>query len=181
MVAALQAWGAELDAVVLTHAHLDHVEGVPVLRDYRADVPIRLHEADLPLYRAVDQQAAAFGLSAPRLPEPDRRLDVDQVIEVGRAHRLRVRPAPGHAPGHVILIDDDAGVALVGDVVFQGSIGRTDLPGGDLRALMRSIRGEVLTLPDDTRLLPGHGPETTVAHERVGNPFLVPHYLGQFA
>jgi glyoxylase-like metal-dependent hydrolase (beta-lactamase superfamily II) len=69
----------------------------------------------------------------------------------------------------------------VGDVVFQGSIGRTDLPGGDLRALMRSIRGEVLTLPDDTRLLPGHGPETTVAHERVGNPFLVPHYLGQFA
>jgi hydroxyacylglutathione hydrolase len=181
MVEALEGWGAELDAIVLTHAHLDHVEGVPSLRAFRADVPLHLHPADLPLYRAVGQQAAAFGLPAPTLPEPDRALAEDQVIEVGGAHRFRVRLTPGHAPGHVVLIDDEAGLTLVGDVVFQGSIGRTDLPGGDFGALMKSIRTEILTLPDAMRLLPGHGPETTVGHERRGNPFLVPHYLGQFA
>jgi hydroxyacylglutathione hydrolase len=79
----------------------------------------------------------------------------------------------------VILYAAEGGVAFVGDVIFAGSIGRTDLPGGDFRQLMRSIREQVLTLPPGTRLLSGHGPETTVAHERVGNPFLVPHYGGE--
>lgn len=181
MVEALEAWAATLDAILLTHAHLDHVEGIPALRKYRADVPVHLHELDLGLYRGADKQAAAFGLPIPVLPEPDARLVEDQVVEVGRTHRLRVRFTPGHAPGHVILIEDEAGLALAGDVVFQGSIGRTDLPGGDLRTLMHSIRSEILALPDETRLLTGHGPETTVGHERVGNPFLVPQYLGQFA
>lgn len=181
MVEALEEWGAQLDAIVLTHAHLDHVEGIPVLREYRADAPLYLHPADLPLYRAVGQQAAMFGMSVPPLPEPDHELAAGQVVEVGRTHRFRVRFTPGHAPGHVILVDEDAGLALVGDVIFQGSIGRTDLPGGDLRTLMTSIREQVLTLQDEMRLLPGHGPETTVGHERVGNPFLVPQYLGHFA
>ena len=89
---------------------------------------------------------------------------------------LDVRDVPGHAPGHVILCDAAAGVAFVGDVVFQGSIGRTDLPGGNHRQLLQAIRDAVLTLPDETVLYPGHGPPTTVAQERVGNPFLAPMY-----
>ena len=92
-----------------------------------------------------------------------------------------MRHAPGHAPGHVILYAPEAGAAFVGDVIFQGSIGRSDLPGGDFRTLMRSIHEQVLTLPDDTRLLSGHGPETTVSRERRTNPFLIPHYGGELA
>jgi glyoxylase-like metal-dependent hydrolase (beta-lactamase superfamily II) len=95
--------------------------------------------------------------------------------------RFEVRHVPGHAPGHVILYVPAAGVAFVGDVVFQGSIGRSDLPGGDFQQLMRSIREQVLTLPDETALYPGHGPSTTVGHERISNPFLVPNLRGGFA
>jgi hydroxyacylglutathione hydrolase len=181
MVARLEEWGAELEAILLTHAHLDHVEGIPRIRAYAPDVPIHLHEDDLPLYYGVPQQAAAFGLSVGSLPDPDARLEAGQEIRVGESVRFEVRFTPGHSPGHVILVSEGDGLALVGDVIFRGSIGRTDLPGGDLKTLMTSIRQQVLTLPDDTRLLSGHGPETTVELERVGNPFLVPSYLGHFA
>jgi len=92
-----------------------------------------------------------------------------------------VRHAPGHSPGHVILVGEDAGLALVGDVIFQAAIGRTDLPGGDFYTLMRTIREQVMTLPDETVLYPGHGSSTTVGFERVGNPFLVPHFRGEMA
>lgn len=87
--------------------------------------------------------------------------------------------APGHAPGHVIFVSTSEPVAIAGDVVFAGSIGRTDLPFGDYRVLMESIRTQVLTLPDETVLYPGHGPETTVGHERITNPFLIPVYGGE--
>ncbi|MCG6956489.1 MAG: MBL fold metallo-hydrolase, partial [Gemmatimonadetes bacterium] len=92
---------------------------------------------------------------------------------------LEVRHAPGHAPGHVIFVSEEASFALVGDVVFQGAIGRTDLPGGDFHTLMRSIRSQVLTLPDEMVLHPGHGPATTVGDERADNPFLIPHFGGE--
>jgi glyoxylase-like metal-dependent hydrolase (beta-lactamase superfamily II) len=109
------------------------------------------------------------------LPPVDHALEHGGTVRVGDC-TLAVRHAPGHAPGHVILVGD--GVALVGDVIFMGSIGRTDLPGGDLQTLMKSIREEVLTLPDATTLYNGHGPATTVGHERVSNPFITGVYGG---
>ncbi len=178
-VAWLRETGDRLDAIVLTHAHLDHVEGVPAVRRAFPDVPILLHPADLALYRAVPQQGAAFGVDVEELPEPTDVLEAGATLRCG-ALAFRVREAPGHAPGHVVLVEEDRGYALTGDVIFLGSIGRTDLPGGDFHTLMASIREQILTLPDDMRLLPGHGPETTVGHERRHNPFLVPQYRGRF-
>jgi glyoxylase-like metal-dependent hydrolase (beta-lactamase superfamily II) len=180
MIEALRESGEELEAVYLTHAHIDHVEGIPYLRAY-SDAPIYLHPADLELYDRVESQAAWFGLTlAGPLPKPDRELLPGMRILVGQ-HELEVRFTPGHAPGHVIFYSVELGVALVGDVIFAGSIGRTDLPGGDFRQLMDSIHSEILTLPDRTRLLSGHGPETTVRQERMGNPFLISQAPGGFA
>jgi hydroxyacylglutathione hydrolase len=179
MVASLRRENARLNAILLTHAHLDHVEGVPEIRSH-ADAPIYLHKADVPLYEHVQEQALAFGVAVPDLPMPTWDLDQGEVYTFGEVE-LDVRHAPGHSPGHVILVSHRHGVAFVGDVVFNGSIGRTDLPGGDFKTLITSIREQVLSLPDDTRLLPGHGPETTVAVERAENPFLVPAEEGGFA
>jgi hydroxyacylglutathione hydrolase len=172
--------GIQVEAVYLTHAHLDHVEGLPLLLE-ELDVPVHLHPADLPLYQRAAQQAEAFGMKLPgELPRIDRELVPGTSVPVGDC-ALEVRFAPGHAPGHVILYSAENGFALVGDVVFHGSIGRTDLPGGDMQRLLASIRDEILTLPDETRLYPGHGPETTVGRERVGNPFLVAQAPGERA
>lgn len=181
MAETVLAEGLELGAVLLTHAHLDHIEGVHLIRAAVPDVPIRLHEADRRLYDALPQQAAAFGLPMPApQPEPTDSLEHGQRLTFGSC-ALDVRFAPGHAPGHVIFVSEEEGLALVGDVVFQGAIGRTDLPGGDFYTLMRSIREQVLTLPDGLVLLPGHGPATTVGDERNGNPFLVPQFGGRLA
>jgi glyoxylase-like metal-dependent hydrolase (beta-lactamase superfamily II) len=172
--------GLSLEAVWLTHAHLDHIEGVHEVRAFSPEIPIWLHPDDLGLYHGVQRQAAMFGLRAEPQPEPTDEIIPGSDMSVG-ACRFEVRFTPGHAPGHVVFVSPEHGVALVGDVVFQGSIGRTDLPGGDFHTLMKSIREEILTLPDDTILYPGHGPETTVGMERRGNPFLVPHYGGELA
>ena len=165
--------GLDLKACLLTHAHIDHVDGLPVLAERHPEVPIRLHAADAPLYQAVPRQAEMFGMRIPVLPPVTMDLEDGARIDYGGALRFDVRFAPGHAPGHVILVLTEEGEALVGDVVFAGSIGRTDLPGGDMATLMRSIREQVLTLPDATVLHPGHGPSTTVQRERTSNPFLV--------
>jgi glyoxylase-like metal-dependent hydrolase (beta-lactamase superfamily II) len=178
LVATIEAQGLDLDAVLLTHAHLDHIEGVHHVRAFAPSVPIWLHPDDLAMYRGVKRQAAMFGLFVPDQPEPTDQLVPGQPFRFGKSE-FDVRFAPGHAQGHVIFVSEPDGLALVGDVVFQGSIGRTDLPGGDFHTLMASIRSQVLTLPDAMVLYPGHGPSTTVGHERVGNPFLVPHYGGE--
>ena len=178
MARAIEADSLELQAVLLTHAHLDHIEGVNDIRALDPDVPIWLHPADLGLYRGVVRQAAMFGLQTESQPEPTHEIVPGQAFRFGECS-FQIRFTPGHAPGHVIFISPEDRLALVGDVVFQGSIGRTDLPGGDFQTLMASIREQVLTLPDDTALFTGHGPPTTVGHERVGNPFLAPHYGGE--
>jgi hydroxyacylglutathione hydrolase len=173
LVEVLHRAGLAPEAIWLTHAHLDHVDGVPPLVE-AFPVPVLLHAADLPLYRRAPDQARAYGLPFPgELPEPVTTLEAEGSLELGAA-TFEVRFAPGHAPGHVIFVEPTAGVALVGDVIFQRSIGRTDLPGGDTQTLLASIRQEVLTLPDATVLFPGHGPATTVGEERTGNPFLLP-------
>ena len=165
--------GTKPVAIWLTHAHLDHVLGVSrVAADTGA--PVWLHPADRPLYDAVPDQAAWFGLAPPEpLPAPDQELAHGARLTVGDVS-FEVRHAPGHSPGSVCLVGP--GVALSGDVLFAGSIGRTDLPGGDFETLIASIERELLPLPDDTILYSGHGPETTIGRERHTNPFLTGVY-----
>ncbi len=174
MLRAAEETRAEIELIVLTHAHLDHVDGLA--RAKRATgVPVLMHADDLPLYRATPTQARWFGVEMEALPEVDRYLSDGDRVRFGECE-LEVRHTPGHAPGHVILVGD--GAALVGDCVFAGSIGRTDLPGGDFQTLMSSIRGRILDLSDETVLHSGHGPDTTVGHERATNPFLAPQTGG---
>ncbi len=179
MADAIEEAGGTLEAVVLTHAHLDHMEGVADLME-RIPAPIWLHAADRPLYDSVTQQAAMFGYDVRVPPPPDRELVGGQDFRLGDCV-FEVRHTPGHSPGHVILYHEASASAFVGDVVFAGSIGRTDLPGGSWQELMASIREQVLTLPDDTELYTGHGPTTTVERERTTNPFLIPHHPGSRA
>lgn len=174
MLRTVEREGIEVVAIVLTHAHIDHVDGVAAAKR-ATGVPIHLHRDDEVLYQRAPEQAARFGLPMDPLPPIDEYLVDGEEIVFGNC-RLEVRHTPGHAPGHVILVGP--GVALVGDVVFAGSIGRTDLPGGDFQTLMHSIRSHVLPLPDETILYPGHGEETTVGREKRGNPFLVPQFGG---
>jgi hydroxyacylglutathione hydrolase len=168
-----------LDAILLTHAHLDHIEGVAKLVD-RTRAPTYLHPDDRPFYDNAKLQAQQFGMRVDALPPIDHPLADGQTLEVAGL-TFEVRHVPGHSPGHIILVLAEAECAFVGDVVFQGSIGRTDLPGGNFPQLVAGIRKQVLTLPTDTVLYSGHGPPTDVGHERATNPFLVPHYGGGFA
>lgn len=165
----LGAAGVTPVGIWLTHAHIDHVMGVPRLRA-ETGAPVYLHPADRVLYDHAPEQALAFGMHAERLPAPDQELNHGDVLRVG-ALEFRVGHAPGHSPGSVVF--QGPGVAFAGDVMFQGSIGRTDLPGGVFETLMRSIERELLTLPDTTIVYSGHGPETTIGRERRTNPFLV--------
>ena len=180
MVARLAAEGSEVAAVLLTHAHLDHVEGLGVIRE-ATDAPTYLHPADLPLFDGIVAQAAMFGLEPPPpFGSPERELHGGDTIRFGRS-AFEVVHTPGHSPGHVIFHSEEDGLAIVGDLIFAGSVGRTDLPGGDYRTLFDSLHRHVMKMPDATRLLTGHGPATTVGHERTSNPFLLPHYGGELA
>lgn len=179
MIAAIEKDALVLEAILLTHAHIDHIEGVAVLKQF-ADVPIYMHPDDAQFYDNAHLQAVQFGMRVDKLPPVDRSLQHDETLHIGGID-LHVLHVPGHCPGHVIFHAAEDGVAFVGDVVFQGSIGRTDLPGGSYQVLMNSIRDHVMTLPEKTVLYSGHGPSTTVANERRTNPFIAPMYGGSFA
>lgn len=169
-----------ITAVLLTHAHLDHVTGVARAKDV-LKVPVWLHEADNALYERVVQQGMMFGLRVEPQPPVDRFYSPNQTIPFGE-YTISVHHTPGHCPGGVALAVNgdprtpgptDRRILIVGDTLFAGSIGRTDLPGGSYDALMESMRRRVLDLDDGVRVLPGHGPETTIGRERRTNPFLV--------
>ena len=154
----------------ITHAHFDHTSGTAQLIEQLNPAPlIALHPADLPIWQS-GGGAAWFGLQVPKLPKPTIELSHRQILNLGN-YRFEVRHVPGHAPGHVVFYCAEQAVLFCGDTVFWGSIGRTDLPGGNTELLLRKIRDEILTLPEDTRLLCGHGPETTVGREESENLF----------
>lgn len=160
-----------LEAIWLTHAHFDHVGALEaVYRHFK--VPVYLHPDDNILLANASAGAAMFGLFLEQPTVPTLPLVPNQKLTFG-AHKATCLFTPGHAPGHMAFYFADAGVVLAGDALFRGSVGRTDLPGGNGPQLIESIRRELLTLPDDTRVLPGHGSETTVHAERQTNPFLV--------
>jgi glyoxylase-like metal-dependent hydrolase (beta-lactamase superfamily II) len=165
-----QKW--RISSIWLTHAHFDHMAGAGSVADLTHPPPmVALHPEDYPLWR-MQGGAPLFGIRIDPGPEPSIDLTHGQQLTLG-INLFQVRHAPGHTPGHVIFYCAGEQVVFCGDVIFQSGIGRTDLPGGDYQALMHSIQTQILTLPGKTRLLSGHGPETTVADEMRWNPFLV--------
>ena len=165
----------DVQAILLTHAHLDHITGVAAAKQ-ALGVPVWLHRDDLPLYDGVVEQGLMFGLHVERQPPVDRFYDPAQPFAFGTLV-ADILPTPGHCPGGVCLAIGRPGEAarelFVGDTLFAGSIGRTDLPGGNHATLLASIRNVLFQFPDDTIVHPGHGPDTTIGRERRTNPFLV--------
>jgi hydroxyacylglutathione hydrolase len=161
--------------ILLTHAHIDHIAGAARAKS-ACGAPIWLHADDLPLYEAALQQAAFFGLDVTEPPPVDRFYDTAEPVAFGR-YDVRILHTPGHTPGGVCLLVGPAGQpgkkVFAGDTLFAGSIGRTDLPGGNFDVLIGSIRGVLFKLSDDVEVYAGHGPKTMIGQERRTNPFLV--------
>ena len=158
-----------LGGIWLTHAHIDHIMGVGAVHS-ATGAPIHLHPLDRPIYDALPQYGAWVGMRLDPPPAPDRDLRAGQVVRVG-GFEFEVRFTPGHSPGSVSFLGE--GMIFGGDVIFNGSVGRTDLPGGDPAALMASIQSQFLSLPDSIVVHTGHGPDTTIGRERATNPHLI--------
>lgn len=168
---AAQNRGWRIGHLWYTHAHFDHIGGAGAIADALNPLPlVALHPSDHVLWRA-GGGGALFGFDIDPGPEPTIDFFQGQILKLGSV-QFEVRFTPGHTPGHCILYVPSSHVCFCGDVIFAGSIGRTDLPGGSWEQLENSIRTQVYTLPDETRLLPGHGPETTVGEEKQSNPFV---------
>jgi hydroxyacylglutathione hydrolase len=167
LVEAVDKSGATLEAVWITHAHVDHVGAIASIKQ-RWDVPVYLHPLDRRLYEAAGRQAQVYGVQFEEPPPPDREFSDGQQLKIGDV-ALSVMHAPGHSPGHVVIHGD--GIALVGDCLFAGSIGRTDLPFSDPPQLAASLE-KISALPPETVVYPGHGMDTTIGEERRSNPFL---------
>lgn len=171
-LAELDTRGWSLEAIWLTHAHIDHIMGVGSVRA-ATGAPIYLHPLDRPIYDALPQYGGWVGMQLEKPPAPDRELKPGQVLKVG-GFPFTVRFTPGHSPGSVSFVGE--GMVFGGDALFNGSVGRTDLPGGDSGTLMASIQSQLLSLPDSTVVHSGHGPDTTIGIERLTNPFLTGAY-----
>jgi glyoxylase-like metal-dependent hydrolase (beta-lactamase superfamily II) len=172
VLAAAEGAGIEIERILLTHAHLDHAGATAELRR-RLRVPVEGPQREDRFWiELLPQQAVMFGLGSAESFEPDRWLEQGDRVRVGEL-LLDVLHCPGHTPGHVVFFEPGSRVALVGDVLFKGSIGRTDFPRGDYDTLIASIRERLLPLGDDVLVLSGHGPTTTLGEERRTNPFLL--------
>ncbi len=170
LLARLAAHGLRLTQILVTHAHIDHVGGALALKQ-ATGAPILLHQADLPLLSMMEMQAGWLGIAAPPVTPPDASAE-DGLIVGLRSLRGEVLYTPGHTEGSVSILFGEAGLLFSGDTLFAGSIGRTDLPGGSSRKILRSIHDRLLPLPETTLVVPGHGGETTIGRERGTNPFL---------
>jgi hydroxyacylglutathione hydrolase len=166
----VEKMGVKVIAVVNTHAHVDHIGA---LKDIKAvlNVSIMLHQGEIPVLKSASRMARLFGISIDDPPEPDRFLKEGDEITVG-SMSLKVIETPGHSPGGISLVTSDGKVCFAGDSLFAGSIGRTDLPGGDYQTLIQSIKSKLIPLGDDVKVFTGHGPATTMGMERRHNPFL---------
>jgi hydroxyacylglutathione hydrolase len=171
-LAELDTRALTLRAIWLTHAHIDHIMGVGPVHA-RTGAPIYLHPLDRPIYDALPQYGTWVGIKLDPPPVPGRELQPGQILGVG-GFEFSVRFTPGHSPGSVSFVGE--GMIFGGDVLFNGSVGRTDLPGGDPATLMATIQSQFLSLPDSTVVHSGHGPDTTVGIERLTNPFLTGAY-----
>jgi hydroxyacylglutathione hydrolase len=162
--------GLMLKQIVVTHAHIDHVGGAVKLKK-ATGAPILLNEGDLPLLRMMDMQAGWLGVKPPEVADPDVSADEGMVVGIAN-HAAQVLHTPGHTQGSICLYFAPAALLIAGDTLFAGSIGRTDLPGGNPRQILQSIHDRLLTLPEATRVIPGHGAATSIGEERESNPFL---------
>lgn len=168
ILAALRERGLEIATIVNTHGHWDHVAGNGLFAR-ASGAPLYRHPLDEEKAQQADEYAATWGFVAEASPPADHTLDEGDIFAFG-PYRFEVFHVPGHSPGSICLYDD--GVLIAGDVLFRGTVGRTDITGGSLPQLLGGIRAKLMPLPDDTRVLPGHGPETTIGAERRNNPFL---------
>ncbi len=166
----LTTLGLTLKQILITHAHIDHIGGAVKLKSLTG-APIFLNEDDLPLLRIMAEQAAWVGVDTPETAPPDEALTDGRRVGLD-TYPAQVLHTPGHTQGSVCLHFAPLKMVLAGDTLFAGSIGRTDLPGGNSQQIIESIQGRLLTLPDETRVVPGHGPATTIGSERRTNPFL---------
>ncbi|MGO8759754.1 MAG: MBL fold metallo-hydrolase [Terracidiphilus sp.] len=162
--------GLNLKQILLTHAHIDHVGGALKLKRLTG-APIFLNENDLPLLETMGAQASWLGMQTPETAPPDESLSDGRIVGLDR-YPAQVLHTPGHTQGSVCLYFAPLKLLIAGDTLFAGGIGRTDLPGGDFDQIIDSLHTRLLALPDDTRVLTGHGPETTIGEERATNPFL---------
>lgn len=156
--------------IVITHAHIDHIAGAQHLKRL-SGAPILYNQNDLPLVKMMDVQASWLRMPTPEVAPPDASLTDGQILSIAGISGT-ILHTPGHTQGSVCLYLQEHSILLAGDTLFAGSVGRTDLPGGDSNQLIRSIHSQLLTLPDDVTVVPGHGPNTTIGEERHSNPFI---------